>query len=76
MSEYPLQIQSTGFDITSMMVGNTGGNSSADKKESKDDGKVKVIQMVTNMFSTMNSNDLESLKNYLDNEEARLHLLC
>ena len=70
LSEYPLQIQSTGFDITSMMVGNAGGNSSADKKESKDDGKVKVIQMVTNMFSTMNSNDLESLKNYLDNEEA------
>ena len=70
LSEYPLQIQSTGFDITSMMVGNAGGNSSADKKEGKDDGKVKVIQMVTNMFSTMNSNDLESLKNYLDNEEA------
>ena len=41
LSEYPLQIQSTGFDITSMMVGNAGGNSSADKKESKDDGKVK-----------------------------------
>lgn len=70
LSEYPLQIQSTGFDITSMMVGNAGGNSSADKKESKDDGKVKVIQMVTNMFATMNSNDLKSLKNYLDNEEA------
>ena len=70
LSEYPLQIQSTGFDITSMMVGNAGGNISADKKESKDDGKVKVIQMVTNMFATMNSNDLKSLKNYLDNEEA------
>ena len=70
LSEYPLQIQSTGFDITSMMVGNGGSDNSADKKESKDDGKVKVVQMVTNMFSTMNSNDLESLKNYLDNEEA------
>ena len=74
LSEYPLQIQSTGFDITSMMVGNAGGNSSADKKEGKDDGKVKVIQMVTNMFSTMNSNDLESLKKPVESESTRTRL--
>ena len=70
LSEYPLQIQSTGFDITSMMVGTGGGDATNDAKKNKEDGKVKVIQMVTNMFSTMNSNDLESLKNYLDNEDA------
>ena len=69
LSEYPLQIQSTGFDITSMMVG-TGGGAEENVKKNKDDGKIKVIQMVTNMFATMNSNDLKSLKNYLDNEEA------
>lgn len=34
------------------------------KKKSKD--QVKVIQMVTNMFSTMDSNDLGALKKYLD----------
>ena len=70
LSEYPLQIQSTGFDITSMLVGNGGGGAEETVKKNKDDGKIKVIQMVTNMFATMNSNDLKSLKNYLDNEEA------
>ena len=70
LSEYPLQIQSTGFDITSMMVGTGGGGAEETVKKNKDDGKIKVIQMVTNMFATMNSNDLKSLKNYLDNEEA------
>ena len=44
LSEYPLQIQSTGFDFTSMMS--------------------------SNMFSTMDSNDLESLKTYLDSGDS------
>lgn len=60
LSEYPLQIQSTGMDISSLLVGNGG-----DGQESKD-GDIHVVQLVTDMFSTMNSNDLESLKRYLD----------
>lgn len=64
LSEYPLQIQSTGFDLTSMMVGMNGDSgSSDDKKSGKDKDKVKVMQVVTNMFSKMNSNDLGALKN-------------
>ena len=67
LSEYPLQIQSAGFDMTSMMVGNMdSGSGSSDKKETKKDGEVKVMQVMTNMFSTMDSNDLKSLKEYLD----------
>ena len=68
LSEYPLQIQSTGFDLTSMMVGNASEMKADDEKDTakKDDGKVKVMQLVTNMFSTMDSNDLKSLKEYLD----------
>lgn len=64
LSEYPLQIQSTGLDISSLMVGNTGG---LGKEE---DGDIHVVQMVTDMFSTMNSNDLESLKEYLDSGDS------
>lgn len=64
LSEYPLQIQSTGMDLTSMMVG------AAAAQSEKKDGEVGVAQMVTNMFSKMNSNDLESLKTYLDSEES------
>lgn len=71
LSEYPLQIQSTGFDITSMMVGNMdSGSGSSDKKETKKDGEVKVMQVMTNMFSTMDSNDLKSLKKYLDSGKS------
>ena len=64
LSEYPLQIQSTGMDLTAMMVG------AAAAQSEKKDGEIGVAQMVTNMFSKMNSNDLESLKTYLDSEES------
>ena len=71
LSGYPLQIQSTGFDITSMMVGNASEMAADDEKDTADneDGKVKVMQLVTNMFSTMDSNDLKSLKNILMKEK-------
>ena len=77
LSEYPLQIQSTGFSLASMSLGmadsekNTesdDGNAKTDKENSGD--KVKVIKMVTNMFSTMASNDLEALKKYLDEGDS------
>lgn len=66
LSEYPLQIQSTGVDLTSMMMG------VATAQSGKKDGEVGVAQMVTNMFSKMNSNDLESLKVYLDSNESSI----
>lgn len=62
LSEYPLQIQSTGFDLTSMMLSAAGG----DKKA----GEVNVIQTVTDMFSKMDSNDLASLKTYFDSGKS------
>lgn len=66
LSEYPLQIQSTGVDLTSMMMG------AATAQSGKKDGEVGVAQMVTNMFSKMNSNNLESLKVYLDSNESSI----
>lgn len=62
LSEYPLQIQSTGFDITSLM---SEGHPSATQEE--DPSKIHVMQMITNMFSKIGSNDLTSLKAYFDN---------
>lgn len=74
LSEYPLQIQNTGFDITSMMVGNTGtDDKSKDSSGKKNkDGQVKVMEMVTNMFSKMNTNDLKSLKKHLEKDNDAL----
>ena len=65
LSEYPLQIQSTGVDFSSMLSGDTAGG-----EEEKESGDINVIDMVTDMFSTMDSNDLESLKKYLDSGES------
>lgn len=62
LSEYPLQIQSTGFDITSMMADGHPGQNQGDEDESK----IHVTQMITNMFSKIGSNDLTSLKQFLD----------
>ena len=64
LSEYPLQIQSTGFDFSSMM--SDGGG----QQEKAGNGEINVIKMVSNMFSTMDSNDLESLKAYLDSGDS------
>ena len=65
LSEYPLQIQSTGMDFTSMLSADSVGG-----QEEEEAGEINVIQMVTDMFSTMDSNDLESLKKYLDSGES------
>ena len=64
LSEYPLQIQSTGFDFTSMMSDGSGAGTE------EEEGEINVVQMVSNMFSTMDSNDLESLKTYLDSGDS------
>ena len=72
LSEYPLQIQSTGFDMTSMMLGaatGAGGNT-GEAEGDGDQDKGGVTEMVTNMFSSIGSNDLASLKEYLDSGQS------
>ena len=66
LSEYPLPIQSTGFNFASSMMMSAGGSGEAQEES----GDVNVIQMVTDMFSTMGSNDLEALKEYLDHGDS------
>ena len=68
LSEYPLQIQSTGIDITSMLAGAGGETSDEEKVEEKKD--IEVTKMLTNMFSTIGSNDLKSLMEYLESDEC------
>lgn len=71
LSEYPLQIQSTGFDMTSMMVGAAGESSDSANSEEEDGAdRVKVINMITNMLSSVTSNDLASLKKYFDSGQS------
>ena len=62
LSEYPLQIQSTGFDITSMMTDAHPGQKQGDDEEDK----IHVSQMITKHVFKNRPNDLTSLKQYLD----------
>lgn len=64
MSEYPLEIQSSGFDIASMMMGEDGG------KAEKNSGEVHVSKRIISMLSKVNPNDLEALKAYLGSGES------
>ena len=64
LSEYPLQITSTGFDMSSMLVD--------DSEKTKPNNDVQVANMMTTMFSKIGSNDLESLKKYIQENQAQL----
>ena len=64
LSEYPLQITSTGVDMSSMLVD--------DSEKTKSNNDVQVANMMTTMFSKIGSNDLESLKKYIQENQAQL----
>ena len=67
LSEYPLQIQSTGVDISSLLMGTNNID-----EENKESGDINVSKRITNMFSTIGSNDLKSLKQYLESNESNI----
>lgn len=67
LSEYPIQIQSTGIDISSMLVNDD------DKKSDDKNNDINVTARITNMFSKMGSNDLASLKKYLESSESNIY---
>ena len=76
LSEYPLQIQDQGFDMTSMMgLGSGAEGSSAEKAQDDapddDSGKpVHESKMIASTFDSIGSNDLASLKGYFDSGES------
>ena len=61
LSEYPLQIQSTGINMGSLMSG-SGSNDGGEGEEEK--GDINVSKLLTSMFSTIGSNQ------YLESEEC------
>ena len=80
LSEYPLQILSSGMDLTSLLSsrstpGSGSASSSSASSESgttSDEGMVPVRQLVTQMVAGITSNDLKSLKSYLDSDECTI----
>lgn len=79
LSEYPLQIQKAGYDMSSMMVEPGSEEEDGDKEKGKAEAEaekdakaedIRVIDMLTGMFSTVGENDLKSLKAYLDSDKT------
>ncbi len=69
LSEYPLQILSSGMDLTSLLSGSSGTSASGStvRADSTEAGEmIPVRQLVTQMVSGITSNDLRSFKTYLE----------
>ncbi len=67
LSEYPLQIQNSGIDISSLLMG-----ASSDANEEELTGEINVSKRLTSMFSTIGSNDLVALKQYLESDNSNI----
>lgn len=67
LSEYPLTITKTGFNFASMMTDMVSDNHS-----SGEENEIIISDMLTNMFANIGSNDLESLKEYIDSNLYRI----
>jgi ABC-type lipoprotein export system ATPase subunit/ABC-type antimicrobial peptide transport system permease subunit len=66
LSLYPLTIQSSGMDLTSMLGGMMGASGAGSGEETDQEKKIREIKMVTNTFTSIGQNDLAALKAYLD----------
>ena len=69
LSEYPLQILSSGMDLTSML---TSGSSASASGTTAEEGMVPVRQLITQMVAGITSNDLKSLKAYLESDDCTI----
>lgn len=68
LSEYPMEITSTSFSLASLM--GRGGSSDDDDEEKKE---VTEIKTITSLLSKMSSNDLASLKVYLESDNCNVY---
>ncbi len=72
LSEYPLEIERDSFSMQAMMMSSDSttmyGMLSTD--ETPDDGKVHEIQMLGRMLSNVDTNDLASLKEWIESGES------
>ena len=69
LSAYPLEIQKTSFDLNSFA---SFSNSESSEEEPEDGAELKEVPVVSSMFSTMDSNDLGTLKKYLDGADSHV----
>ena len=68
LSEYPLQIMSSGMDFTSMLSSRVPSDSFQSTTQEED--MVPVRQLLSQMVSGITTNDLKSLKQYLETTDT------
>ena len=68
LSVYPLQIMSSGLDMTSMLVDVQSQVDEAKDAEAKKKADVTETRMVTSAFGSVGKNDLAALKAYFDKD--------
>ena len=68
LSEYPLQIMSSGMDFTSMLSSRVPSDNSQSTTQEED--MVPVRQLLSQMVSGITTNDLKSLKQYLETTDT------
>ncbi|SDL14220.1 ABC transporter ATP-binding protein/permease [Tessaracoccus oleiagri] len=66
LSMYPLSIQAQGIDMTALLTGGGGDDSEPAGDDDPGGGPVREVPMLNRVFSGVNTNDLTSLKRYLD----------
>lgn len=78
LSSYPLQITSTGFDITSMMVSSVDimqGDENAEEQDSGGDVEDTVVgeaNIMNKVLDSVGTNDLASLKEYFESGKSNI----
>jgi len=79
MSIYPLTIQESGINFSSLLANFGGGGADAAddeeslKSENQKTGMIKERKLVESLFQSQNKNDLKSLKAYIEQNEARIN---
>ncbi len=66
LSEYPIQITSSGIDLTSMITAMSGAAATSVYSDPDTEDVITIVQMMTTMFSQIDSNDLSALRAYIE----------
>ncbi len=74
LSEYPLEIEQTGYDLTSFMTNSGSGMMmSGSGSSERNEDRVGVMEIADTMFDGVSNNDLSSLKEYLESGESDIY---
>ncbi len=70
LTGYPLQITSSGFDMSAMMERYSDYRDSDEDDEEEQEDEIATVSIITSVLSSVAANDLGSLKEYIDSGES------